>query len=127
MTPDARRERTERAGRAGEFVAEIFLRLKDYRILARRFRNHGGEIDLIALAPGFGGNATLAAIEVKRRAHMDMAAIALNARQRKRIVQAARGFLASRPQFDGASLRFDLILVAPGRLPRHLISAWQEE
>lgn len=127
MTPDAHRARAERAGRAGEFLAEILLRLKGYRILARRFRNRGGEIDLVALAPRSGKNPTLVAIEVKRRANMDVAAVALAARQRKRIVQAARGFLAARPQFSMAALRFDLVLIAPGRLPRHLISAWQEE
>lgn len=126
MTPEERKRRTERAGRAGEFVAELFLRCKGYRILARRFRHPLGEVDLLALAPGRHPFPTLVAVEVKRRLLLDDAALALKSRQRARIARAARGFLSSQRGLERATLRFDLVLVAPGRWPRHLVSAWQD-
>ena len=127
MTPEDRRRRTDRAGRAGEVLAELYLRLKGYRILARRFRHPLGEVDLLALAPRSSDFPTLVAVEVKRRLRLDDAALALRSRQQHRIAQAARGFLAARRGFERATLRFDLVLIAPGRWPRHLVSAWQEE
>jgi hypothetical protein len=42
----------ERAGRRGEFWAGLLLRLKGYRILARRVKTPVGEIDLIARRGG---------------------------------------------------------------------------
>jgi len=57
------RRRAERAGRVGETAAAWWLRLKGWRILARRVRTPAGEVDLIARR----GNL-IAFVEVKRRA-----------------------------------------------------------
>ena len=43
----ARRQASERSGRRSEFKALWMLRLKGYRLLARRFKCPLGEIDLI--------------------------------------------------------------------------------
>jgi hypothetical protein len=44
---NANRKKFERRGHHAETVALILLRLKGYRLLARRFKSHHGEIDLI--------------------------------------------------------------------------------
>jgi putative endonuclease len=119
-------ERTERRrvahlwGIEAESVAALLLRLKGYRILARRFVVSGGEIDLIAKRGG-----AIAFVEVKARADMEVAAIAISAAKRRRIARAARVWLARNPWAAGLILRGDAIFVAPGRLPRHAPSAYR--
>lgn len=127
MKGDARRVATYDAGAAAEWLAAWALRLKFYRILARNFRSGSGEIDIVALAPSFGRNRTLAFVEVKLRPDAGAAAQALTADKRRRVIQASRGFLSANPGFAGATLRFDLMLVARGRWPRHVIDAWQAD
>ena len=98
------------------------LRLKGYRILARRFVVNGGEIDLIARRGG-----SIAFVEVKARADLEIAAIAISATKRRRIARAARVWLARNPWAASLTLRGDAIFVAPGRLPRHAPSAYRLE
>jgi putative endonuclease len=118
--PGDRRRRALAAGRAAETVAAWLLRLKGYRILARDWRHAAGEIDLIARR-----GRLLVAVEVKRRGNEAAAADALLARQRRRIARAAEAYRARLPAGEDLSLRFDVVLVVPGRLPRHIIDAWR--
>ncbi len=121
MRKDApRRRRAERRGRFGETAAAWWLRLKGYRIVARSVRLPGGEIDIVAAR-----GRTLAVVEVKRRADMAAAAEALGPRQRRRIARAAEQLLGARPELRRHDLRFDVVLVAPGRWPRHIPDAWR--
>jgi putative endonuclease len=46
-------------------------------------------------------------------------------RQKHRIAAAAEAWLASYPQPTIRDMRFDAILVAPGRLPRHIPAAFE--
>ena len=119
MTRDGRR-RAHRRGLHGETLAVWVLRLKGYRILARRLRSAVGEIDIVAARGG-----TVAVIEVKARPDAAAAAEAVGPRQRARIARAARLFLAARPEFARHDVRFDLMLVSPGRWPRHIRDAWR--
>jgi putative endonuclease len=107
-------------GLKAEQVAALLLRLKGYRILARRFVVSGGEIDLIAKRGG-----SIAFVEVKARADMEIAAISISATKRRRIARAARVWLARNPWAAGLTLRGDAVFVAPGRLPRHAPSAYR--
>jgi len=116
---DAKRAE-ERAGRTAETVAATMLRLKGYRVLARRFRGVRGEVDLIARR-----GSVLAFVEVKRRPTIVAAAESVSPRQRARIAAAAEEFIAAHPRLSGLGIRFDAILVAPGKLPRHLVDAWR--
>jgi putative endonuclease len=113
-------------GRGAEFAAAFLLRLKGYRVLARRYATGAGtgagEVDLIARR-----GRTLAFVEVKARADLDRAAEAVRPEQRRRIVRAAESFLAHRPELRALEVRFDAVLVAPGRLPRHIPGAWRAD
>jgi putative endonuclease len=118
----ARRQRAERRGHGAERICIWLLRLKGYRILARRFRVPSGEIDLIVRR-----GRILVAVEVKARAGFDTAAEAISANQRRRIARALEHFLARRPDLAALDRRFDVMMVVPRRWPRHLRDAWQRD
>jgi putative endonuclease len=67
----------------------------------------------------------LAIIEVKSRGDFASAAASVLPRQRRRIARAASAFLLMRPDLAELALRFDVMLVAPPRPPRHLPDAWR--
>lgn len=90
--------------------------------MARDWRCPSGEIDILARR-----GKVLAVIEVKSRDEFDAAAAALMPRQRRRIARAAEAFLLSRPDLGRLDPRFDVMLVAPRRLPRHWPGAWQAD
>ena len=98
------------------------MRLRGWRILARGWRCPSGEIDILARR-----GRVLAIIEVKSRNQLDAAASALSPRQRRRITRAAEAFLLSRPDLARLEPRFDLMLVAPLRVPRHWPGAWRAD
>jgi putative endonuclease len=108
-----------RTGLSAETRAAAFLMAKGYRILAKRFRTRYGEIDIVAKRRNL-----LAFVEVKARATLDDAAYALTARQQARIIDAAQAWLVAHPEQADFELRFDAMLIAPRRLPRHLLAAF---
>lgn len=110
----------EAFGHRGESVAALFLRLKLYRIIERRFKSPVGEIDIVARRLG-----TTVFIEVKARARAETEGEALAAVNRQRIVRAAQYYLMRHPALAETPLRFDVIFLAPGKLPRHLINAFE--
>lgn len=118
--PSPKRTTAYRFGLTAETFAALFLRLKGYRIVARRHRNYAGEIDIIASR-----GRTLCFVEVKARtAHTQLADI-LTVRQQQRILQAAEIFLSQHLRYQGYAIRFDLIIIAPRRLPQHMHDAWR--
>ena len=113
------RREAEKRGRGAERFAALFLRLKGWRILARRARVPGGEVDIVARR-----GRTLAFIEVKARSSEEAAAFSLD-RYRLRRVAVAAERLAPRFMREGDDVRIDALFVVPGRLPRHLPDVWQ--
>lgn len=110
------------AGRKGEVLAAIWLMAKGYRILGFRLKTPQAEIDLLALR----GNV-LAVVEVKRRTSLLAALETVTFDQRDRLRRAGANLAARRPALAGASVRLDLIALAPGKLPRHIRDAWKGE
>jgi putative endonuclease len=96
------------------------LRLRGWRIIAADWRCPSGEIDILARR-----GSVLAIIEVKARPDLASAAAAVLPRQRRRIARAASAFLLARPDLAGLAPRFDVMLVARLRPPRHLRDAWR--
>lgn len=109
----------ELAGRRAEDLAALLLAIKGYRILARRFQAPGGEIDIAARRGGL-----LVFVEVKARASVDDAVLAVSRRARRRIEAAGRSFLAKRPHLARLDIRYDIIAVRGWR-PTHVRDAWR--
>lgn len=107
-------------GMSAESRAAAWLIAHGYRILARRWRCPLGEIDIIAAR-----RHTLIFVEVKARASLDEAAESVTGRQQRRIAAAAEIWLADNPLPAIRDIRFDAILVAPGKLPRHIHAAFE--
>lgn len=117
------RHAAERRGHASESLAALWLRLKGYRILARRLKTKAGEIDLVAAAP-FG---PVCFIEVKARKQALAAAQSVLPAQQTRIARAASLYLASRPGLARRGARFDIVAIGAGRLPVHHKDAWRSD
>jgi putative endonuclease len=117
--PSAERVAAFQTGISAESRACVYLIAKGYRILARRFKTPYGEIDIVARKRGL-----LAFVEVKARASLDDAAYSVTPQQRARIVKAAQMWLAAHDDHANLDMRFDVVLIAPKNLPRHLMSAF---
>jgi putative endonuclease len=116
---DPLRRAAESRGRRAETIAAWYLRAKFYRVLARRFRTPVGEIDLIVRR-----GRTIAFVEVKQRPDDDAATLALTPKGRQRIARAAQLWLSAHPAAAGFDLRFDVVLLVSGRMPKHLVSVF---
>jgi putative endonuclease len=108
-----------RLGLSAESRAAFFLITRAYRILARRWKTPFGEIDIVARRRN-----DLVFVEVKARENLDDAAQAVTERTKQRIAAAAELWLARRPNDAQCNIRFDVILMAPGKLPRHIVNAF---
>jgi putative endonuclease len=117
--PRPERQVAFRTGISAESRAALLLIAKGFRILARRWKSPVGEIDIVARRRGL-----LVFVEVKARASLDDAAWSVTDRQRSRIVAAAQAWLAVHPDERIRDMRFDAMLVAPGRMPRHIPAAF---
>lgn len=93
-------------GTLGERIAEAFLRLKGYRIIARNYRYAGREIDLLARR-----GQVVVAVEVKLRrgARFGRAVEAVDARKVARIRTALGG--AVRGMRERFRARVDLVVI----------------
>lgn len=95
------------SGRKGEDLASSLLEENSLLILARNVRYPNGEIDIVALEAG-----TTVFVEVKRRrdSALGAPAEAVTVRKRRRVVRAARRWLAAHPG-RGRAVRFDVVAV----------------
>jgi putative endonuclease len=108
-----------RLGLSAESRAAMLLIAKGFRIAARRWKTPFGEIDIIARR-----RRTLAFVEVKARVTIDQGAEAVTPQAKQRIIAAAELWLAHNPDDTRRDIRFDVMLVAPGRMPHHIVNAF---
>ena len=124
--PGGRRSLRGRANQAGGVAAEVVaataLEADGWTVLGRRLRTPAGEVDLIAERDGL-----LAIIEVKRRARLADAALALGPKQRARLIAAAEILLAEHPDWGQAGVRFDVLLVDANGAVRRIADAFRLE
>lgn len=118
--PASSRERAEARGRLAETAALLALRLKGYRLLARRFKCKTGEVDLIMRR----GDVT-AFVEVKARGTVDDGVIAVTPQQQRRIAAAARAWLARDERARSSACRFDIVVVSPYLISHHIENAFE--
>ncbi len=112
------RRAAERRGRQAERIAAWWLRLKGWQILARRARTPLGEVDLVARR-----GAMIAFVEVKARGSAEALDLAIDERRLARVAAAAE-ILWHQHARPGDDMRIDVMLLAPGRAPRHLTNVW---
>ena len=100
--PDARRAR----GDVAEAAALAMLQDHGLQLLARNASSRGGELDLVMR-----DGATVVFVEVRYRAtrRFGGGAASVDAGKRRRLVHAARAFLAGHPQMADAPCRFDVV------------------
>ncbi len=113
------RQKAERRGHRGEWLAALSLRIKGYRIIERGFRTGLGEIDIIARKRNL-----VAIVEVKARKNISSAINAVGGESRNRITNAANIWLSRQKDYHNLSIRFDIIAVVPGKWPRHFPGAF---
>ena len=89
---------------------ERLRRLEDAGII----ESYGAQISLRAFGP-----VAIVFVEVKHRVEEIDALQAVTPKGRQRIVRAAEFWLAQQNADTGLDLRFDVVAVMPGRLPRH--------
>ena len=106
-------------GISAESRAAAYLVAKGFRILSRRWKSPLGELDIVARR-----RKLLIFVEVKARATLDAAAESIDTRTQRRIASAAEAWRATYPQPNVTDMRFDAMLVAPGKIPRHIQGAF---
>ena len=101
---------TTTRGREAEERATRYLAGRGLTVVTRNFRVRGGEIDLICR-----DGRTLVFVEVRQRSRQDYggAAESITYAKRRRIILAARFYLAGKPACD---CRFDCVLIEGERL-----------
>jgi putative endonuclease len=111
--PPGKYQLAEARGRRAEFIAAWYLRLKGYRVLARRVRTPSGEIDLIVAR----GEA-LVFVEVKQRGSRDSALEMLGGATLKRVTRAADYLRVKYSRFPNQ--RIDVVVISKSHWPHHL-------
>lgn len=112
----------ERVGRFSETLAVMFLRLKGYRIIKRRYKTYVGEIDIIAAHW-----KTLVILEIKYRKNHNDAVESITYKQRQRIEKATTQFMQTHRGHIYTQIRFDVILVSLYKGLHHLKDAWRPD
>ena len=116
-------KQSRKNGYAAENKAVFFLRLKGYQILERNFKpprgTGAGEIDIIAQK-----HNVIIFIEVKKRTSFEAAAESVNKNVQDRRIRGAEYFLMLHPELTEKEIRFDVILMASGHLPKHIQNAF---
>jgi putative endonuclease len=129
MAAPEKRKKAYRFGIASEKIAALFLRCKGYRIVAERYRNAYGEIDIVAAR-----GKTLIAVEVKARKSLVQCEETITSWKKQKIERAMQGLLAGLGSQGGKitglvvsahpNIRFDVVWIAPWQWPRHIQNAW---
>jgi putative endonuclease len=109
------RQKAEKRGHRGEWLAGWVLRLKGYRIVAKRFKTKSGEVDIIARKRDL-----IIMVEVKARPTLLEAMDSITPTALRRIESAGDVWLARQADFAKLSVRYDMVAVLPGRWPVHV-------
>lgn len=98
-------------GRQAETLAAEHLMKAGYRVVERNFHARRAELDLVAM----NGGSSVVFVEVRslKGRYLSSPAATVNAAKRRRVVTAARGWLAARGMRNW-DVRFDVIAVRFG-------------
>jgi putative endonuclease len=112
-----------KTGRLGEEQAALALENSGLEIIARNVHSPYGEVDLIARE-----GETIVFVEVKAWSSFGIDALedSIGKKKQRRIIATARDFLAKHQEFDGLSIRFDVVFIGYQGIT-HITSAFWEE
>ena len=122
-----KRKSAYKFGLRAEKVAVWLLKIKGYRVIAERYQNAFGEVDILAVK-----GEVLAFVEVKARQSFRECAESITPAKQQRQIKAAKSLLAYPGIYAGhfnsanVQVRFDVMMIVPWRLPRHMINAFGE-
>lgn len=102
------RAATTPKGRAGEDEAARFLEARGLSVVARNVRAGGGELDLVA---GDGGTVVFVEVKWRRDASRGTPAEAVTPVKRRKLLSAARAWLAENPSGAWREVRFDVVAI----------------
>lgn len=94
----------EPSGQAAENLAAAYLRRHGLKTVARNYRCRGGEVDLICTD---GSTLVFVEVRLRRSSGFGGAAASITAAKRRRILTAARHYLAGARE---RACRFDVVL-----------------
>ena len=99
-------------GQYFENVALRWLKTQGLKMVAKNYHSRVGEIDLIMQ-----DNEALCFIEVKYRSSQSFggAAYSIPHSKQKKIIQTALSFVSHQPKYGQYPMRFDALLIEPGR------------
>ncbi len=113
-----KRQLAERSGRNAENRAALWLQEQGWQILTHRRKTPVGEIDLIARY-----GTPVVFVEVKWRKSAQQLDFAIDEYRLHRVAAAVEA-VAHEYAREGDDIRLDVILLAPGEIPRHIVNAW---
>lgn len=124
MSANTKKQRAYQLGHHAETLAAFYLQCKGYRVLAKRMRNHAGEIDIVAQKKDY-----LIAVEVKARASRTECLHSITPEKRQRMAGALALFAAQHKIAGLAphatpNMRLDVIAIAPRNWPTHIKDAF---
>lgn len=99
----------QQTGDGGERCACSYLQQQGWAIAARQWRCKWGELDIVAVR-----DSALAFVEVKTRSSSgwdESGLLAINGHKQRKIIRAARAYLARYPQYSDRDCQFDVALV----------------
>lgn len=104
----------QRLGQAGEDQALAYLSKQGLELITRNYRCRLGELDLVMRDAD-----QVVIVEVRRRRRADYggALASIGTAKQRRLIQATRHLLMTRPQLAESALRFDVVGIAPGEPP----------
>ena len=122
MKSKAEKQSYEKAGRRAENLGCLYLRLKGYRILQRRFKVREGEVDIVARK-----GEVLAMVEVKQRATETAAEMSVSSENQSRLMDAAEIYINRDRTLHNTDfeLRYDFLYVIGRWKIRHITNAFQ--
>jgi putative endonuclease len=111
----------QRQGRRGEDQALTFLTRQGLELILRNYRCRMGELDLVMRDSG-----DVVIVEVRRRARADYgdALASVGPDKQRRIIQAARHLLMTRPDLAECTCRFDIVGITQSRPPEWICDAF---
>lgn len=112
-------------GKYGEKIAVKFLKARNFRIIARNYRNKFGEIDIIAQ-----DEDTRVFVEVKTRSNdrFCLPEEAVSHSKQQQICRVAQGYLVSKEDLHDIPVRFDVVAITLSEnkpIINHIVSAFE--